>query len=137
MANYPQYQYDGSSTNIYRTNAYSGSDADVDSTLRFTADIDLTQKVFAVCELKLDASGTTDDLKLSLYRSLDNAWDGDELEILSITIDSDGSEDLWSMTLGPDFGPGHYRFGLKSSGSTDTFEIDFNIRLARFEIVTS
>jgi hypothetical protein len=137
MANYPQYQYDGSSTNIYRTNAYSGSDADVDSTLRFTADIDLTQKVFAVCELKFDASGTTDDLKLSLYRSLDNAWDGDELEILSITIDSDGSEDLWSMTLGPDFGPGHYRFGLKSSGSSDTFEVDFNIRLARFEIATS
>jgi len=137
MANYPQYQYDGSSTNIYRTNAYSGTDADVDSTVRFTADIDLTQKVFAVCELKFDASGATDDLKLSLYRSLDNAWDGDELEILSITIDSDGSEDFWSMTLGPDFGPGHYRFGLKSSGSTDTFEIDFNIRLARFEIATS
>jgi len=137
MANYPQYSYDGSNISIYRTNAYSGSDPDVDATLRFTADIDLTQKIFAVCELKFDATGATDDLKVSLYRSLDNIWDGDELEILSITIDSDGSEDLWSMTIGPDLGPGHYRLGLKSSGATDTFDVDFNIRLARYELAVS
>jgi hypothetical protein len=137
MPNYPQYQYDGSNTNIYRTNAYSGTDPDVDSTMRFTADIDLTQKVFAVCELKFDASGAADDLKVSLYRSLDSAWDGDELEILVTTIDSDGSEDLWSMTIGPDFGPGHYRFGLKSSGAADTFDIDFNVRFARYEVAVS
>jgi hypothetical protein len=137
MPNYPQYQYDGSSTTIYRTNAYSGTDPDVGSTQQFTADIDLTQKVFAVCELKFDASGATDDLKVSLYRRLDNSWDGDELEILATTIDSDGSEDLWSFTIGPDFGPGHYRFGLRSSGSTDSFDINFNLRLARYEVATS
>jgi len=137
MASYLQYSYDGSSASIYRTNAYSGTDPDVDATLRFTADIDLTQKLFAVCELRFDASGTTDDLKVSLYRSLDNTWDGDELEILSLTIDSDGSEDLWSMTIGPDLGPGHYRFGLKSSGATDTFEVDFAVRLARYELAGS
>lgn len=137
MPNYPQYQYDASNTTIYRTNAYSGTDADVDSTLRFTADVDLTQKIFAVCELKFDASGTTDDLKVSLYRSLDNAWDGDELEILSTTIESDGSEDLWSITLGPDLGPGHYRFGLKSSGTTDSFDVDCVVRFARYEVVVS
>jgi hypothetical protein len=137
MPNYPQYQYDGSSTTVYRTNAYSGTDPDVGSTQQFTADIDLTQKVFAVCELKFDASGATDDLKVSLYRRLDSSWDGDELEILATTIDSDGSEDLWSFTIGPDFGPGHYRFGLRSSGSTDSFDIHFNVRLARYEVATS
>jgi hypothetical protein len=136
MANYPQYEYDGSSSSIYRTNGYGGSDPDVDATQRFTADIDLTQKVFAVCELTFDGSGATDDLRVCLYRSLDDSWDGDELEILSLAIDSDGSEDLWTMTLGPDFGPGHYRCGLRSTGSTDTFEVDFNVRFARYEIAT-
>lgn len=137
MANYPQYSYDGSSTSLYRTNAYSGTDPDVDATQRFSTDIDLTQKLFAVCELKFDASGTTDDLKVSLYRSLDNSWDGDELEIFAATIDSDGSEDLWPFMIGPDFGPGHYRFGLKSTGATDTFDIDLNVRFARYEVATS
>jgi hypothetical protein len=137
MANYPQYSYDGSSTSLYRTNAYGGTDPIVAISERFTADIDLTQKVCAVCELKFDAGGSTDDLKVSLYRSLDAAWDGDELPILSITIDSDGSEDLWSFTIGPDFGPGHYHFGLKSSGTTDSFDIDFAARFARYEVATS
>ena len=137
MANYPQYSYDGSSTSLYRTDLYSGADPDVDATRRFSADIDLTQKLFAVCELKFDASGTTDDLKVSLYRRLDSSWDGDELEIFATTIDSDGSEDLWAFTIGPEFGPGHYRLGLQSSGSTDTFDIDLNARFARFQIATS
>jgi len=137
MPNYPQYAYDASSTTLYRTNLYSGPDLDVDATERFTAGIDLTQRLFAVCELKFDASGTTDDLKVNLYRSLDSSWDGDELEILSTTIDSDGSEDLWSLTIGPDFGPGFYRFGLKSTGATDTFDVDFTARLARFQIASA
>jgi hypothetical protein len=137
MSSYPQYAYDGSSTQLYRTNAYSGSDPDVGSTPCFSTTLDLTQKVFAVCELKFDGSGATDDLKLSLYRSLDSSWDGDELPLLSIVIDSDGSEDLWSMTIGPDFGPGYYRFALASTGATDTFDIDFATRYARYEIASS
>ncbi len=137
MASYPQYDYDPSSTNLYRTNLYSGADPDVGSTQQFCADIDLTRLLFAVCELKFDASGATDDLKVSLYRRIDDSWDGDELEIFATTLDSDGSEDLWSFVLGPDFGPGHYRFGLKSTGATDTFDVDLDTRFARFEIATS
>jgi hypothetical protein len=137
MANYPQYDYDASNTVLYRTNLYSGSDPDVDATERFTAGVDLTQKLFAVCELKFLAGGATDDLQLRLYRSLDTSWDGDEIEILSTTIDSDGSEDLWSLTIGPDFGPGFYRFGLKSAGVTDSFDVDLTARLARFQIAVS
>lgn len=137
MPNFPQYQYDGSSTSLYRTNAYSGTDPIVGVTERFTVDIDLTQKVFAVCQLKFDAGGPADDLKVSLYRSLDGSWDGDELPILSIVIDSDGSEDLWSFTIGPDLGPGHYHFGLRSSGTTDTFDVSLAARFARYELATS
>jgi hypothetical protein len=137
MSCYPQYVYDASDTPLYRTNAYSGSDPDVGSTPCFSATLDLTQKLFAVCELKFDASGATDDLKVSLYRSLDGAWDGDELPLLSLVIDSDGSEDLWSMTIGPDFGPGCYRFALVSTGATDTFDVDLAARYARYEIATA
>jgi hypothetical protein len=134
MPSYPQYQYDASSTILYRTDAYGGSDADVAATSVFTADIDLTQKLFAVCQLTFDASGSTDDLQLALLRRLDSSWDGDELPLLTLTLDSDGSEDLWSMTIGPDCGPGHYRFRLASSGASDSFDIHFTARLARYEL---
>jgi hypothetical protein len=137
MSNTVQYQYDASSTNLYRTNTYSGTDPDVDATMRFSADIDLTEKMFAVCELKFDAASTVGDLIVTLYRRLDSSWDGDELEILRTTIDSDGSEDLWSITLGPDFGPGHYRFGLRSTSENDSFDVDLNARFAKFQIATT
>ena len=137
MANYPQYDYAAASVNLYRTNLYSGTDPDVDGTLRFSDDVDLTQKVFAVCEVTFEASGTTDDLEVSLYRRLDGAWDGDELEILRTTMENYGPEAVWSMTIGPDFGPGHYRFGLKSTGTTDAFDVDLNARLARFEVAAT
>jgi hypothetical protein len=137
MSTYVQYAYDASSTNLYRTNAYSGSDPDVDVTMRFSADIDLTERPFAVCELKFDAQNVVGDLIVTLYRRLDSSWDGDELEIFRTTIDSDGSEDLWSITLGPDFGPGHYRFGLLSSTVNDTFDVHLTARFAKFQIVTA
>ena len=137
MANYPQYSYDYSSTVLYRTNTYGGTDPIVATSERFTNDIDLTQKVYAVCEIKFHAGGSTDDLKVNLYRRLDNNWDGDELAIFSTLVDSDGTEDFWSFTIGPDFGPGHYHFGLKSSGTADSFDIDFTTRFARYEVATS
>ncbi|MBN1508736.1 MAG: hypothetical protein JW955_17945 [Sedimentisphaerales bacterium] len=137
MSNILQYAYDASSTNLYRTDAYSGADPDVGTTMRFSADLDLTESLFAICEIKFDAANVVGDLIVTLYRRLDGSWDGDELEILRTTIDSDGSEDLWSIALGPDFGPGHYRFGLLCSSENDSFDVDLNARFARFQIVAA
>lgn len=144
MASYPEIEYDGSDTELYKTNGYSGSDADLDNTTPvdatdgYTSDIDLTQKTGAVIDFKFDGSVGTDDLILKLYRRRDSTWDGDEISILEKTVDSDGSEDIYSFVLDVNmFGPGHYRFSMQSSGGTDTFDIDVEMRLFRYEIATS
>ena len=143
MANYPEYEYDGSDSELYQTNLYGGTDADLDNTAPvsatdgYTSDIDLTQKIWAVIDFKFDASGTTDDLVLTLYKRRDSSWDGDEISVWSVTVDSDGSEDIYHMTIGPSFGPGHYRFAMQSSGGTDTFDIDVEVRYVRYEVATA
>ena len=143
MANYPEYEYDAADTELYKTNAYSGTDSDLDNTAPvdatdgYTSDIDLTQKIWAAIDFKFDSSGTTDDLVLTLYKRRDSSWDGDEISVWSATVESDGSEDIYHMTIGPSFGPGHYRFAMQSSGGTDTFDIDVEVRYGRYEVATS
>jgi hypothetical protein len=128
------YNYDGSDTELYSTNIYGGTDADldnstpVDDTDGYTSDIDLTSKIYATIDFKFDASGATDDLVLTLYRRRDSSWDNDEIAIFSITIESDGSEDIFSFLIDSTFGPGHYRFAMQSSGPADTFDIDVQAR---------
>jgi len=134
------YNYDGSDTELYTTNLYAGSDADLDNTAPvdatdgFTATIDGSSKFHTQVEFKFDASGTTDDLVLKLYRSLDSTWDGDEIPIDQVTVSSDGSEDFFIYHIGPSHGPGYYRFSMQSSGATDTFDIIVNMRQADYTV---
>ncbi|MDY6888148.1 MAG: hypothetical protein SVV88_11010 [Pseudomonadota bacterium] len=143
MANYPEYEYDGSDSELYQTNLYTGTDADLDNTAPvdatdgYTSDIDLTQKTGCVIDFKFDSSGTTDNLVLKLYRRRDSSWDGDEIAIDSITVTSDGTEDIFSYMINESHGPGHYRFSMQSSGATDTFDIDVQCRYYRYEIATA
>ncbi len=122
------YLYDKTDTELYRTDGYSGSDADVDDTERFTGDIDLTVKLSASMDFIFTGSGSTDDLALFLYRRRDANWAGNEAAIWNTTVNSNGSESTYNFTIGESYGAGHYRFGMKSSGSTDTFEIDVEMR---------
>ena len=122
------YAYAEADTKVYKTDGYGGSDADVDGTERFTSDIDLTLKTGAAADFKFDGSGSADDLILALYKRRDANWDGDEIKIWSATVDNDGSEDIYHYTIDPSYGAGHFRFGMKSSGGTDTFEIDVEMR---------
>jgi hypothetical protein len=140
MANYPEYEYAGSDTELYKTNLYTGSDSDLDNTAPvddtdgYTSNIDLTQNVGAIVDFKFTGSGSTDDLVLKLFRRRDSSWDGDEIAIDTITVSNDGSEDIFSYHLK---GPGHYRFSMQSEGATDTFDIDVEMRTYRYEIATS
>lgn len=142
MANYPEYEYDSSDTELYKTDGYGGSDADLDNTTPvddtdgYTSDIDLTQKLGCVVDFKFDASGSTDDLVLKLFKRRDNSWDNDEIAIMEITVPSDGSEDIFSFTIDDSFGPGHYRFSMQSS-NTETFDIDVEARYYRYEVATT
>jgi hypothetical protein len=128
------YNYGGSDEELYQTNLYSGSDADLDNTAPvddtdgYTSGIDLTSKIFAVIDFKFDASGATDDLILKLFRRNDSSWEGDEIAIDEITVSSDGTEDIFSYVIGPSHGPGHYRFSMQSGGASDTFDIDVQMR---------
>jgi len=113
---------------LYLTDGYSGSDADLDGTERFTSDIDLTRETGAAVDFKFDASGATDDLVISLYQTIQSSWDGDEIAIWTGTVDSDGTEDIYTFSILPSYGAGHYRFGMVRSGTTDTFEMDAEMR---------
>lgn len=135
-----QYSYGGSDEELYQTNLYGGSDADldntepVDDTDGYTSDIDLTTQIYATIDFKFDSNGATDDLVLTLLSSRDSSWDNDEIAVFEITITNDNSEDIYSFELGPHrgYGPGHYRFCLQSSGGTDTFDIDIQMRRTIF-----
>jgi hypothetical protein len=102
--------YDVADTNIYQTNGYSGTDADVDDTERYTSSFDLTSKDGARLSLKFDGSGATDNLYLYVYSSLTSSFDGDEVAEASVNITSDGSEDIYTFALmASDYGHGHFR----------------------------
>lgn len=116
-------------TNIYKTDGYSGTDADVDDTQRFTDNIDLTIQSGAEIDIKYDGSDSTDDLLLDIYKKLDSSWGGNEHEWKTqITIDSGGTEKVYHYTIPENYEPGHYRFGLTSSGVTTTFEVQVDYR---------
>lgn len=144
MASYPEFEYAAADSELYKTNLYSGTDADLDNTAPvdatdgYTSDIDLTQQIGATIDFKFTGSGSTDDLVLTLYRRRDSSWDGDEISIMSKTVSNDGSEDIFSWQLnGNLYGPGHYRFAMQSEGATDTFDIDVEARYWRYEIAAA
>jgi hypothetical protein len=120
--------YDEIDTRLYRTDGYGGSDADVDSTERYTGNIDLTVNVGAAVDFKFQGSGIINNLVLYLYKRRNSVWDGNEIALWSATVTSDGSEDSYHFTVDESYGAGHFRFGMKSSGSTDTFEVDVEMR---------
>ncbi len=122
------YLYDKTDTELYKTDGYGGSDTDVDATERFTDNIDLTVNLGANIDIKFTGSGSTDDLVLSLYRRCDASWGGSEIAIWNATVNSDGTESIYNFTMDGSYGAGHYRFGMKSTGATDTFEIDVEMR---------
>jgi hypothetical protein len=126
-------RYSDADLEIYSTDLYGGSDSDVAGTELFTSAIDLSANKAVVIDIKHDSSGTTDDLTVNIYRSLDTTWDGDETAINSVAVPSDGSEDIYSLGFGRHngYGPGIYRLGLVRSGSTDTFDVEAKLRYDR------
>jgi hypothetical protein len=138
------YSYGSSDEELYKTDSYGGTDADLDNTTPvddtdgYTSDIDLTDNMEATIDFKFDASGATDNLLLTLYKRRDSNWDGNEIAKLSVVVDSDGSEDIFSFDLSPALGwsAGHYRFALQSNGGTDTFDITVQMRRTKYTTTT-
>jgi hypothetical protein len=106
---------------LYQSDGYGGSDADVDGTERFSSDVDLETAGHegAHCHLKYDASGTTDDLEVAVYGSLDGT-NYDDIAMTKFTADNNSGAETEISFVVKDVA--HFRVGLKRSGSTDTFE---------------
>jgi hypothetical protein len=106
---------------LYKTDGYGGSDADIDGTERFSSDVDLESNGHegAQCHLKYDASGTTDGLEVAVYGSLDGT-NYDDIAMTKFTADNNGGAETEISFVVKDVA--HFRVGLKRSGSTDTFE---------------
>lgn len=138
MLQYPRNDYDKTNTVLYKTNLYSGTDADLDNSAPvsqvdgYTKSIDLTSDKGVDIDFKFDASGATDNLVLKLHRSSTGAWDGTEILVDNKTVTSDGSQDIYNYVIGTGLsGPGYYRFSMQSSGASDTFDIQVTGRFWR------
>ena len=112
--------------NIYQTDGYTGSDADIDGTERFTSDIDLETSGYEGVQvhIKYDASGTTDNLVCAVYGSLDGTNYSD-FPIKSIVFDNNAGVETEVSFILKDYQ--HFRIGFVRSGSTDTFELDCDV----------
>lgn len=132
MPKHTSWLYDDSDTNVYKTDGYSGSHTDIDNTERFTDDLDLTVSQGAQVDFKFDGTNGTDDLTIKIYKRRDSSWTGAEIAWKSaLSVSSDGTEDTYHYTIPADYGPGHYRFGIASTGATTTFEMQVDYRASR------
>lgn len=123
----------GAEEELYQTNAFSGTDADLDNTAPvsetdgYTSDIVLTDKEIAALSFEFLGNNSTDDLVLTLFKRVKAAWTGNEIALFSVTVTNDGSQDVYTdMEIGPHkgYGPGTYRVGMQSSGASTTFDMD-------------
>lgn len=128
---------------MYQTDAYGGGDDDVGATEKFThasgESIDLLSDfntedsgISAAGIVKfIEAGGATgtDNFVINLYRRHNNSWTGNELPLRTTTVTNPGvasgdQEQPYEIGIASTDGPGHYRIGLKSAGSTNTFDVE-------------
>ena len=105
------------------TNGYGGAVADLaaDEAWDVTGDVDLETDGYeaAVFTLEYDGSGATDAIIVGVFNSLDGT-DYDDLPIWEQQCDINGGVDTQISFLVEDLS--HFRIGVKTSGTTDTFD---------------
>ena len=132
MPFHTSYLYDKNDSELFKTDGYNGNDPDIDDTQKFTNDIDLTVNTGAIVDIVFDGSNDMDDLVLNIYRRRDDNWQGVEIPLETpITISNDGTECIFNISIGKAYGPGHYRIGMKSTGSNTTFDVYARARFYR------
>ncbi len=113
---------------IKASDGYGGSDADIGTsgTYIYSGDIDLETNGYeaSIIYLEHDSSGTTDNIILGIFPSVDGTDRADNA-LIEIEFDATGGADTQE--------PGivikdlqHLEVGLKTNGSADTF--DYRIR---------
>ena len=122
-----KYVWKGEATVAY-TNGYGGAvdDLAADEAWDYTADIDLETNGYmgAIVYLEHDSAGTTDNIIMGIFPSVDGT-DFPDSPIAEIEYDDNGGADtqepgIWVHDTQ------HFRVGVKTSGTTDTY--DYRIR---------
>jgi len=113
-----------SAVNLAKTNGYGGGTADLaaDQAYDYTSDIDLaTNGYYGIwIYLQYDGSGGTDSIIISYFGSPDGT-NFDDIELWSVTCSINGGADTQiSFLCYP--APPHGRIGVKTSGTTNTFD---------------
>lgn len=110
------------------TNGYGGGDADLaaDGAYDKGADIDLETNGYEAIAIYLehDSAGTTDNIVLGIFSSLDGTDFADNPDF-EIEYDATGGADTQEPAVIV-FGPAHLKIGVRTTGTTDTF--DYRIR---------
>lgn len=106
------------------TDGYGGAvaDLDKDEAYDYTADIDLeTNGYFGMwLTLEYDSVGTTDNIIISYFASYDGT-NFDDTELWSVEVDAtSGADEQITFQVIP--APPHGRIGVKTTGTTDTFD---------------
>ena len=113
---------------LVSTNAYGGATADLaaDSAYDYSGDVDLETLGYegALVYLEHDSAGTTDNIVLGIFPSVDGTDHADN-PIYEIEFDATGGADTQEAPIVvKDLQ--HFRVGVKTTGTTDTF--DYRIR---------
>lgn len=123
----------GALTVLYATNAYSGTDSDLaaDQAYDYTSSVDLATLGYSGIEVEFryDSVGTTDNIILSVFESLDGTNWG-TTPSYSITLSGASGADTPEVFDFPTKA-NYIRFGFKTSGLTDTFDVKLSYRLTK------
>lgn len=117
---------------IYKTNLYGGADADIDGTEKFSSNVDLETDGYegVHCDLKYDSSGTTDNMIVNIYGSLDGT-NFDSLALSTFIADKNGGVETRISFIVKDLA--QLRIGMKRDGSTDTFDVLLSVQRWRWQ----
>jgi len=116
------------------TDGYDDTGADdlvADEAWDFGADIDLeTDGYYGVwITLQHDSAGTTDDIIIGYFGSYD-ATNYDDVALFEIQCDASTGADL-QQSWGVFPAPPHGKIGVKTSGTTDTFDYQITLHKVR------
>ena len=113
---------------LLATNGYSGGTSDLaaDQAYDYSADIDLETDGYegALVFLEHDSAGTTDDIVLSIFPSIDGSDFADNPIYSQQFTATSGADTGEAPVVVKDLS--HFRVGVKTTGTTDTF--DYRIR---------
>jgi len=110
---------------LVETNAYGGAVADLvaDEAYDYSADVDLeTNGYYGIwLTLEHDSAGTTDSIIISYFASYDDGTNLDDVAFWSVQCDATSGANL--QQTWPIFpAPPHGKIGVKTVGTTDTFD---------------